>query len=163
DVFKLGKVELTALATPGHTPDSICVHARAGDASVVFTGDTLFIGSSGRTDFPGADPAQQWASIHETLGALPGHTLIYPGHDYSDLLSSTMDTERKKTPHWLKSREEFIAFKKSELIPAANDEIRKRVDYNRAANPAALSTSGGACTACGAPSNEPDRTASINV
>src|SRR5207244_2762197 len=66
--LKIGALELEMLATPGHTPDSASYVIRsAGLPAAVFTGDTLFIGGSGRTDFPGADPIAQFKSIHEVL------------------------------------------------------------------------------------------------
>jgi glyoxylase-like metal-dependent hydrolase (beta-lactamase superfamily II)/rhodanese-related sulfurtransferase len=164
DLLKVGKVEVSALETPGHTLDSMCFLVRSGELSMVFTGDTLFIGSSGRTDFPGADPAQQWETFHRVLEALPASTLVYPGHDYSDLLFSTLGTERRKNPHWNMARDEFIAFKRSEQIPNPDSEIQKRIAYNFEAHPTLQPVRGaGAATACGKASSEPDRAASIGV
>jgi len=163
DLISIGQVQLKVLETSGHTPDSICFVA----PEFVFTGDTLFIGSSGRTDFPGADPGQQWDSLHQILGKLPPNLLVFPGHDYNDLLFSTIGTEYKKNPHVLiPSREEFIAMKNSELIPHEREEIRRRVQFNLQKAPSdELSGLGGAAsaTSCGVATMQGDRVASISV
>ncbi len=65
--------------TPGHTPGGICVLFREGDMATLFSGDTLFCGSVGRTDFPGGDMATLQASL-EKLKALSGDTVVVPGH-----------------------------------------------------------------------------------
>ena len=71
---------MRVIHTPGHTPDSICLY----DGKNVFTGDTLFIGNCGRTDLPGGSTSELFHSLHAVLMALPGETMIYPGHDYGD-------------------------------------------------------------------------------
>lgn len=76
DVLRFGEVELQVLHTPGHTPGSICLTA----PGVVFTGDTLFDGSVGRTDLPGGSQTQLIESINTRLMTLPDETLVYPGH-----------------------------------------------------------------------------------
>lgn len=70
--------DMTALLTPGHTPGGGCYYFP--EAKVVFTGDTLFRGSIGRSDFPGGDLDQLIGSIREKLLALPDDTVVYPGH-----------------------------------------------------------------------------------
>lgn len=64
--------------TPGHTPGGVCYHF--ADESVLFSGDTLFQGSIGRTDLPGGDMQSLLASIRQRLLPLPGDTRVYPGH-----------------------------------------------------------------------------------
>ncbi len=76
DNITLDDISLEAIHTPGHTPGGICLKAK----NVVFTGDTLFAGSIGRTDFPGASGKQLIKSIKDRLLTLPDETLVYPGH-----------------------------------------------------------------------------------
>ena len=92
DSITLDDLSLQVLHTPGHTPGGICLACRA--RSVIFTGDTLFAGSVGRTDFPGASGEQLIKSIEEKLLGFPDDTVIYPGHG----ASSTIGRERKKNP-----------------------------------------------------------------
>lgn len=86
---KFGKVSLKVLHTPGHTPGSICL---VGD-KIVFTGDTLFAGSIGRTDFPESSSADMDVSLRKFLG-LPDGLLVYPGH--GDV--SVMGNEKRVNP-----------------------------------------------------------------
>lgn len=76
--FRLGRMEVDAIHTPGHTPGSACFYAPGMES--VFTGDTLFAGSIGRTDFPGGNGRQILESIRERLLTLPPATKVYPGH-----------------------------------------------------------------------------------
>ena len=95
-IFKLGAHEVTLIHTPGHTQGGLCLLARDADtgAQHLFTGDTLFAGSIGRTDLPGGDTAQLLASIRARLLALPDETRVYPGHgDFS-----TIGEERRENP-----------------------------------------------------------------
>lgn len=92
NTFTFGNQELTVLVTPGHSPGSICLyHPLDG---VVFSGDTLFAGSVGRTDLPGGDYDALMASLTHTLMPLPPATCICPGHGPS----STLETERMHNP-----------------------------------------------------------------
>jgi hydroxyacylglutathione hydrolase len=77
DVIEAGTLRLTVLHTPGHTPGSICLYAEADDE--LFSGDTLFADSVGRTDFAGGDPRAMRDSIAR-LAMLPGETRVHPGH-----------------------------------------------------------------------------------
>lgn len=79
DVVEAGELRLAVLHTPGHTPGSICLYARTDDGSHLFSGDTLFAGSVGRTDFPGGD-ARALRDSMARLAVLPGETLVHPGH-----------------------------------------------------------------------------------
>jgi len=91
EVISLGTtVRLTVLHTPGHTPGGICL---VGDG-LIFTGDTLFAGSIGRTDLPGGSYAELLRSIREKLLVYPDETIIYPGHGPS----STLGAERATNP-----------------------------------------------------------------
>lgn len=160
DLLELGSFSITVIDAEGHTPDSICLFA----PGALFTGDTLLIGSTGRTDFPGSDPGRQWDSIQAILRELPGETLVYPGHDYSNLLFSTLTVEESKSEHLtLKDRAAFIATKQAESIPNMQMEIARRVEFNLSTTARIAGSSHGAAAACGAPVLSPARMASISV
>jgi glyoxylase-like metal-dependent hydrolase (beta-lactamase superfamily II) len=89
DSITVGRASLRVIHTPGHSPGGIGLH---GDG-VVFTGDTLFVGSVGRTDFPYASWEQLEHSIRTKLYGLPEHTIVYPGHNYGFSPSSTIGEE----------------------------------------------------------------------
>ena len=82
----------TVIKTPGHTPDSVCYYSEKD--AVLFTGDTLFAGTIGRTDLPGGNYDDEIRSIMEKLIFLPGETVIYPGHGPQ----STIARERIQNP-----------------------------------------------------------------
>ena len=89
DTVEVGNLKVDVLRTPGHTPGSVTL--RVGNA--LFTGDTLFCTSCGRTDFPGGSFADMQRSL-KRLKDLPGNYRVYPGHESS----STLDYERKYNP-----------------------------------------------------------------
>ena len=89
-----GTLRLQVLHTPGHTPGSCCLCIQ----DVLFTGDTLFTGSCGRTDFPGGSIEDMRASLRR-LAALPGDWTVLPGHGSS----STLERERKTNPYLLEA------------------------------------------------------------
>lgn len=76
NIIKFGNLELKVLHTPGHTPGGICLAADG----VIFSGDTLFYGSIGRTDFPGGSYETLIKSIKNKLMVFPDETVVYPGH-----------------------------------------------------------------------------------
>jgi len=78
DVVKVGTIEMKVIDTPGHTQGGISLYMPA--EHVVFTGDTLFWGSIGRTDLPGGDQKTILHSLKQKLGRLPDHTKVYSGH-----------------------------------------------------------------------------------
>jgi glyoxylase-like metal-dependent hydrolase (beta-lactamase superfamily II) len=78
DVIEQAGVKLQVLHTPGHTPGGICLYSK--DEGIVFTDDTLFADSIGRTDFPNGSMSQLLNSIKEKLFTLPDETKVYPGH-----------------------------------------------------------------------------------
>lgn len=97
-------VEFTVLRTPGHTQDSYCLYT----TGMVFTGDTLFIRGTGRTDFQAGNPVDQYHSIVDKLFTLPEETIVYPGHDYNGNINSTIWEEKRFNPRLAgKSVEEF--------------------------------------------------------
>lgn len=93
DVIGCGVLNLRAIHTPGHTPDSYCLSI--GD--FLFTGDTLLIGAAGRTDLPGGDARAHFHSLQRILAMAPD-TQIYPGHDYNGRTRSTLADEKKNNP-----------------------------------------------------------------
>jgi glyoxylase-like metal-dependent hydrolase (beta-lactamase superfamily II) len=105
DVVKVGAVPVTFIHTPGHTPGSQCF--LVGDALV--SGDTLFIGSCGRVDLPGSNPAKLYESL-QRLGDLPETTKLYPGHNYANAPSSTIGEQKRRNPFLrFEKLEEFLA------------------------------------------------------
>ncbi|MDB4979492.1 MAG: Hydroxyacylglutathione hydrolase [Myxococcales bacterium] len=103
----IGKCGVRVLDTPGHTVGGTCFLA---DGYIV-TGDLLFIGGCGRTDFRGGDVAMMWRSLRRVAG-LPEETRVYPGHDYGATPTSTIGQELRTNPYLLcKSFEEFRALR----------------------------------------------------
>jgi hydroxyacylglutathione hydrolase len=93
EVIRFGRSSLRAIHTPGHTPGSMCF-VLEGDEPLLFSGDTLFRRSIGRTDLRGGDTEQILASIREKLFALPGGTPVVCGHGPG----TTVDEERRLNP-----------------------------------------------------------------
>ncbi len=89
----LAGFHIRCLLTPGHTPGGCCYYL--GYQGVCFTGDTLFAGSVGRTDFPGGSMSQIVASIRKQLLSLPEDTICYPGHGEA----TTVAEERVYNPY----------------------------------------------------------------
>ena len=101
----LGGVPVRCVHTPGHTPGSQCFLV---DGRLI-SGDTLFIGSCGRVDLPGSDPAQMYDSLVNKLKQLPDDTMLYPGHNYADRPTSTIGDEKKRNVYLRFSRlEDFL-------------------------------------------------------
>ncbi|MEO6322020.1 MAG: rhodanese-like domain-containing protein [Polaromonas sp.] len=133
--FQLAKgIELVALHTPGHTPESMCyavyLAESPADAWAVFTGDTLFIGEAGRTDL--TDPAltgehagQLYDAVHAKLLALGDQAIVLPAHGSGSVCGgniaerdhSTLGLERRYNPVFVKSRQDFVQAKLDERIP----------------------------------------------
>ncbi len=106
DPVEVAGVGLKALHTPGHTDDSYCFLMD----DRVFTGDTLLIRGTGRTDFQNGDPAAQYHSIFGKLLRLPDETLVYPAHDYKGDTVSTIGEERAFNPRLqVTSVEQYVA------------------------------------------------------
>lgn len=85
DVIKIGSINLEVVETPGHSPGSVCLYE--AKHKMLFSGDTLFARSYGRTDFPGGDHKKILASLKKLL-KLPGDVKIYPGHGEETVLGS---------------------------------------------------------------------------
>jgi len=90
-ILKLGSLEIRVIHTPGHTPGGMCLCLNG----MVFTGDTLFVGSVGRTDFPGGSFQELEHSVRTKLYTLPGSTIVLPGHNYGTTPTSTIERERR--------------------------------------------------------------------
>jgi glyoxylase-like metal-dependent hydrolase (beta-lactamase superfamily II)/rhodanese-related sulfurtransferase len=106
DMLIAGQLKLKALYTPGHTRDSLCLEMD----DRVFTGDTLLIGGTGRTDLPSGDPHALFESLFDKLLKLPGETLVFPAHEYKGRSHTTIAEEIASNPRLQKTdRAEFVA------------------------------------------------------
>lgn len=95
DEIPVGEIMLKVISTPGHTPGGICLLiSRSDQPDVIITGDTLFAGGVGRTDFPGGSWDLLMESIRNRLLSFPDETIILPGHGPH----STIGEERKSNP-----------------------------------------------------------------
>ena len=93
DSLDFGGESLKVIHTPGHTPGGICLYAKPN----LFSGDTLFAGGVGRTDFPGGSTQELLTSIKTRLLTLPSDTIIWPGHGYGGE-RSTVAEEKASNP-----------------------------------------------------------------
>jgi hydroxyacylglutathione hydrolase len=144
----LGKVRLTALETPGHTPESMCLvvfdQEKSPQPWAVLTGDTLFIGDVGRPDLSKSHTPRQLAgmlydSLHGKLLKLADGVLVYPAHGAGSLCGRNMRAERSSTigaerltnyALQIKSRDEFIR-QMTENLPARPDYFLEDAQINR--------------------------------
>ncbi len=126
DTVDIEGLSLDVMYTPGHTIDSYCLHM----ADRVFTGDTLFIRGTGRTDFQGGSSHDAYDSLFNKLLKLPDETLVYPGHDYKGDTVSTIGEERAYNPRLrVASAEEY-----AELMDNLNLPNPKMMDVAVPAN-----------------------------
>jgi len=127
--LRLGKMVLTLMHTPGHTPDSISI--LAGER--VFTGDTLLIGGSGRCDFAGGDPGAQYDAVMDGLFSLPDSTLVLPAHDYRGHDHSTIGAEKKSNTRFAgRSRADYIKLMNNLGLPLPQ-KIQEALQANQSA------------------------------
>ena len=104
EIINIENIQLKAIYTPGHTDCSYCYIMN----NRVFTGDTLLINGTGRTDFQSGSPYDAYESLFNRLLKLPEKTLVYPAHDYNGKKNSTIETERNNNPRLqVKSKEEY--------------------------------------------------------
>jgi hydroxyacylglutathione hydrolase len=150
---RFGKLRITALETPGHTPEGICLvvadEEKSGDPWAVLTGDTLFIGDVGRPDLSKTHTPQQLAgnlydSLHSKLMSLNDQVLVYPAHGAGSLCGRNMRAERSSTigterltnyALQIKGREEFIR-QLTENLPSRPEYFLEDAQINRAGAPA---------------------------
>ena len=92
--FKIGGLDFTIIHTPGHFPDSVCFKLK----DIIFTGDTLFVGRTGRTVSKGSSIDQLYDSVYNKLFTLAKDTMIYPGHDYGNIPRINMEENKKISP-----------------------------------------------------------------
>jgi glyoxylase-like metal-dependent hydrolase (beta-lactamase superfamily II) len=95
DQLVFGNHILRIIHTPGHSPGSICLYVDGN----LFTGDSLFVGAAGRVDLPGGDFTTLLKSLDSKIAVLPDDTIIWPGHDYGDSITSTIGREKKENPY----------------------------------------------------------------
>jgi glyoxylase-like metal-dependent hydrolase (beta-lactamase superfamily II)/rhodanese-related sulfurtransferase len=110
DMLIVGELRLAALHTPGHTRDSMSLVM----SDRVFTGDTLLIGGTGRSDLPTGDAHDLYESLFEKLLKLAPETLVFPAHDYKGRSHSTIGAEAADNPRLQRrERAEFVAMMQS--------------------------------------------------
>jgi glyoxylase-like metal-dependent hydrolase (beta-lactamase superfamily II)/rhodanese-related sulfurtransferase len=127
--LEVGTLKLGILHTPGHTPDSISIVT--GDR--VFTGDTLMIRGTGRADFAGGDPGEEFDSITNKLFVLPETTLVFPAHDYRGHTSSTIGEEKRLNPRLAgKTRAAYMELMNNLHLPLP-DKIQEALQANETA------------------------------
>ncbi|MBL1202166.1 MAG: MBL fold metallo-hydrolase [Nostoc sp. GBBB01] len=106
DILQLGSVQIRAIATPGHTNSHL---AYLVNDTHLLTGDALFIGGCGRTDFQNGDAGALYDAVTQKLFALPEDTLVYPAHDYQGRTVSTIGEEKRWNPRFAgRTRSQFI-------------------------------------------------------
>jgi rhodanese-related sulfurtransferase len=114
DKLDIEGLSLDVIYTPGHTDDSYSFALE----DRVFTGDTLLIRGTGRTDFQNGDARAQYESIFNRLLRLPNDTLVYPAHDYKGDTVSTIGEERRSNPRLqVKSVDEYVALMGNLKLP----------------------------------------------
>ncbi|MEO6326312.1 MAG: MBL fold metallo-hydrolase [Thermoanaerobaculia bacterium] len=94
DVVGVGQLRFNVLEVPGHTNDSLALSGHG----LVLSGDALLVGGLGRADFHGSDPAGLFDAVRARLLSLPDDTVVLPGHDYRDIVFSTIGHERRNNP-----------------------------------------------------------------
>lgn len=126
DVLSFGGEQIRALHTPGHTRGSMCYLWR----NHVFTGDTLLVGTCGRTDFQSGSPQALYDSLTRVLFALPDETIVWPGHDYQGHTRTTIGAEKRGNARVAgKTLDEFVS-----LMNALNLPPPRRIDEALPAN-----------------------------
>ena len=126
EIIKIDQIEIQAMYTPGHTSDS---YSFLMD-NCLFSGDTLLINGTGRTDFQNGSSKDAYNSIFNRLLKLPEETILYPGHDYNGKESSTIGNEKKFNPRLqVKNVDEYV-----ELMSNLNLAKSELIDINVSRN-----------------------------
>ena len=122
EIIKIDQIEIKAMYTPGHTSDS---YSFLMD-NYLFSGDTLLINGTGRTDFQNGSSKDAYNSIFNRLLKLPEDTILYPGHDYNGKEFSTIGNEKKFNPRLqVRNVDEYV-----ELMSNLNLAKPKLIDIN---------------------------------
>lgn len=117
-LLNVGNLSLKAIFTPGHTSDSYCFYVKTNEKSYLFSGDTVLIRGTGRTDFQNGDAGMLFDSIHNKILTLPAETAVLPGHDYKGWTSSTIAEEKAHNPRLLvQSKNDFITLMNNLNLP----------------------------------------------
>jgi len=131
DALQLGSLTIRALATPGHTDDSMCFVVSDAE-TYVFTGDTLLVRGTGRTDFQNGSAVALHDSITRVLFELGDQTIVLPGHDYRGFTRTTIGEERRHNPRLAgKSVDEFVKIMNGLALPRPK-KLDEAVPANRA-------------------------------
>ncbi len=126
EIIKIDQIEIKAMYTPGHTSDSYSFLMK----NYLFSGDTLLINGTGRTDFQNGSSKDAYNSIFNRLLKLPEDTILYPGHDYNGKVSSTIGNEKKFNPRLqVRNVDEYV-----ELMSNLNLAKPKLIDINVSRN-----------------------------
>ena len=126
EIIKLDKLNFRAIYTPGHTSDSFCFLMD----KYLFSGDTLLINGTGRTDFQNGNSTDAYNSIFNRLLKLPEDTLLYPAHDYKGETVSTIGKEKRSNPRLqVRNVDEYI-----EIMNNLNLKKPEKIDYNVSSN-----------------------------
>ena len=126
EIIKIDQLEIKAIYTPGHTSDSYSFLMQ----KFLFSGDTLLINGTGRTDFQNGSSKDAYESIFNRLLKLPSDTVLYPGHDYNGKKSSTIGNEKKFNPRLqVNNVDEYV-----ELMSNLNLAKPKLIDENVSRN-----------------------------
>ena len=126
ETIQLDQLSIKALYTPGHTSDSFSFLMD----NYLFSGDTLLINGTGRTDFQNGDAKESYNSIFNRLLKLPDETLLYPAHDYNGEKVSTIGKEKKMNPRLqVNNVNEYI-----EIMSNLNLKKPNEIDFNIARN-----------------------------
>jgi sulfur dioxygenase len=126
EIIKIDQIEIKAMYTPGHTSDSYSFLMN----KYLFSGDTLLINGTGRTDFQNGSSKDAYNSIFNRLLKLPEDTILYPGHDYNNKEYSTIGNEKKFNPRLqVNNVDEYV-----ELMSNLNLAKPKLIDINVSRN-----------------------------
>ena len=126
EIIEIDNLKIKSLYTPGHTSDSYSFLLD----NYLFSGDTLLINGTGRTDFQNGSSKDAYNSLFNNLLKLPEETLVYPGHDYNGKFSSTIGNEKKFNPRLqVKSEDEYV-----DIMSKLNLAKPKLIDINVSRN-----------------------------
>jgi len=126
EIIKIENIELKAIYTPGHTDCSYSYLMK----DRVFTGDTLLINGTGRTDFQNGNSYEAYDSLFNKLLKLPNNTLVFPAHDYNGKKNSTIENEKNNNPRLqVSSKEEY-----AEIMVSLSLKNPKMIDIAVPAN-----------------------------